>query len=243
MAKMKERNREVAVTAGGGRVVARLDIDRPERCGAPEAVFAQGKTTEETLAIVETLVEKQGHALVTRANRETIAALLERWPGMAVAPNAGAAVAGKPPKPRKNGPWVAVTAAGTSDIPVAEEALLTLEALGIESRLVADVGVAGIHRLMNKLDILREAAVIIAVAGMEGALPSVMAGLVAAPVIAVPTSVGYGAALGGLAALLGMLTSCSPGIAVVNIDNGFGAAMAASRIIGHSGRKGRGRHA
>lgn len=228
--------REIPVTDNRGFVMARLDVDRTARSGTPEAVFASGKTVAETLSIVDALVEKQGHALVTRAYSEAIAALRERWPDLKVAAHAGAALAGTPPERRFPDRWVAIAAAGTSDLPVAEEAAFTLDSLGIESRLVADIGVAGIHRLLNQVEFLGGASVIIAVAGMEGALPSVMAGLVPSPVIAVPTSVGYGASLGGLAALLGMLNSCSPGICVVNIDNGFGAAVAAARIIGQSDR-------
>ena len=135
------------------------------------------------------------------------------------------------PPSAANAPFVAVVTAGTSDIPVAEEAALTLEFLGHNVRRVNDVGVAGIHRLMNRLDVLRQAQIVIAVAGMEGALASVLGGLVACPVVAVPTSVGYGASFGGLAALLAMLNSCAPGVAVVNIDNGFGAAVHAHQIM------------
>ncbi len=227
--------REIEVKDADGLVIARLDVDRSCRSGAPEAVFAQGKTVAETLAIAEILVEKQGHALVTRAGPGTIEALRKRWPDLRVAPHSGAAMAGRPPEKRGDGRWVAIAVAGTSDLPVAEEAAFTLDALGLESRIIADVGVAGIHRLLRQVETLRRASVVIAVAGMEGALPSVMAGLVPAPVVAVPTSVGYGASLGGISALLGMLNSCSPGISVVNIDNGFGAAVAAARIVNHSG--------
>ncbi|MCC8190928.1 MAG: nickel pincer cofactor biosynthesis protein LarB [Planctomycetes bacterium] len=233
-------DREVPVADSHGFVMARLDVDREARCGAPEAVFAQGKTPAETLAITEILVAKQGHALVTRADTATMALLRERWPDLRVAPHAGAALAGAPPARRAAGTWVAITAAGTSDLTVAEEAAFTLDSLGLDNHIIADVGVAGIHRLLAQIDRLRQAAVILAVAGMEGALPSVLAGLVPAPVVAVPTSVGYGASLGGLTALLGMLNSCSPGICVVNIDNGFGAAVAAARIINHSAGGGKG---
>jgi NCAIR mutase (PurE)-related protein len=216
-----------------GFTLARLDIDRETRSGAPEAVFAQGKTVSETMAITEALVEKQGHALVTRAGRKTLLALRERWPDLKTAAHAGTALAGTPPAIPPESPWVAIAIAGTSDIHVAEEAAFTLESLGIGQRIFADVGVAGLHRLLRRLDDLRRAAVIIAAAGMEGALPSVIAGLVPAPVVGVPTSVGYGASLGGVSAMLGMLNSCSPGMTVVNIDNGFGAAVAAARMIKH----------
>ncbi len=232
-------DREIPVTDADGFVMARLDVDRTARSGTPEAVFGQGKTTAETVAITKVLMDKQGYALVTRASAETMHALQKEIPGIRVSAHASAALAGTAPPVRDAEKWVAITAAGTSDLAVAEEASFTLASLGIASRMIADVGVAGIHRLLNQVDLLRQAAVIIAVAGMEGALPSVMAGLVPAPVIAVPTSVGYGASLGGLAALLGMLNSCSPGICVVNIDNGFGAAVAAARIIGHARQAGK----
>ena len=222
---------EVPVRDGDGAVIARLDVGRAARCGAPEAIFALRKTPAETLALVEALVEKQGFALVTRADGETVAGLQKAWKAIRVAPHAGTALVGKPPVKRKRAGWVAIAVAGTSDLPVAEEVALTLDSLGVESRLFADIGVAGIHRLFNRLDDLSAAAVVITIAGMEGALPSVLAGLVPAPVVAVPTSVGYGASLGGVSALLGMLNSCSPGITVVNIDNGFGAAMAAARML------------
>lgn len=226
-----ESGREAGVHAPSGETLAWLDLERGARCGAPEAIFAQGKTPEDTLAISETLVERQGYALVTRAGPEAMALLRGRWPDMRCAAHAGAALLGAPPPIPDGGPHVAVVCAGTSDLPVAEEAALTLASLGHAARIVADVGVAGLHRLLARLEDIRLASVVIAVAGMEGALPSVVAGLISAPVVAVPTSVGYGASLGGLSALLGMLNSCSPGISVVNIDNGFGAAMAASRML------------
>ena len=228
------QDRELEIRDAAGFILARLDIDLETRSGAPEAVFAQGKTASETVAITEALVEKQGHALVTRAGRETMLALRERWPDLKAAPHAGTALAGTPPASLSEGPWVAIAIAGTSDIQVAEEAAFTLESLGIGQRIFADVGVAGLHRLLRRLDDLRRAAVIIAAAGMEGALPSVIAGLVPAPVVGVPTSIGYGASLGGISAMLGMLNSCSPGMTVVNIDNGFGAAVAAARMIRHA---------
>ncbi len=231
MRQTNESGGEAEVSGPAGGILARLDVERGERCGAPEAIFAQGKTPEDTLIISETLVERQGHALVTRAGPEAMRLLRRRWPDLRAANHAGAALVGAPPALRDGG-HVAVVCAGTSDLPVAEEAELTLAALGRRAEIVADVGVAGLHRLLARLEDIRRAAVVIAVAGMEGALPSVVAGLIAAPVVAVPTSVGYGASLGGLSALLGMLNSCSPGISVVNIDNGFGAAMAASRMLG-----------
>jgi NCAIR mutase (PurE)-related protein len=227
---------ELAVDDADGLTLARLDIGREERCGAPEAVFAQGKTPEDTLAITASLVEKQGHALVTRAGAEAMRLLRNRWPDLREAGHAGIALVGTPPEPVADGQGVAVAAAGTSDLPVAEEAAMTLASLGVGARIIADIGVAGLHRLLAQLPALRAASVVIAVAGMEGALPGVMSGLVATPIIAVPTSVGYGAHLGGLTALFGMIGSCSPGISVVNIDNGFGAAVAASRIVKNTAR-------
>ncbi|MCC8179628.1 MAG: nickel pincer cofactor biosynthesis protein LarB [Planctomycetes bacterium] len=228
----KSGNRdEAAVRDENGEVVARLDVARNARCGAPEAVFALRKTPGETVAIVKELVKRQGCALVTRADDNTLKQLKKNWKQLKTMPHTGAALVGKPPPLLPELGMVAIAAAGTSDLPVVEEAALTLESLGIASRLFTDVGVAGIHRLFNRLDDLSLASVIITVAGMEGALPSVLAGLVSAPVIAVPTSVGYGASFGGVTALLGMLNSCSPGITVVNIDNGFGAAVAASRML------------
>jgi NCAIR mutase (PurE)-related proteins len=233
------KDREIPVTDACGFVMARLDVDRAARSGAPEAVFAQGKSTAETVAITRVLLEKQGHALVTRASRETMDALQAAFPDIRISAHASAALAGTPPETENPDCWVAITAAGTSDLAVAEEAAFTLTSLGVANRIIADVGVAGIHRLLKQVETLCRARVIIAVAGMEGALPGVVAGLVPAPVIAVPTSVGYGASLGGLSALLGMLNSCSPGITVVNIDNGFGAAVAAARILGHARRAGK----
>ncbi len=226
-----KKPREVPVHDKDGLPMARLDVERTKRCGSPEAVFALRKTPAETTAIVKALVRAQGHALVTRADPETTRALRRAWKNIKVAPHAGTALVGKMPAKCSGCGWVAIAAAGTSDLPVVEEAELTLDSLGIESRVFADIGVAGIHRLFARLDDLSGASVIITVAGMEGALPSVLAGLVSAPVIAIPTSVGYGASFGGLSALLGMLNSCSPGITVVNIDNGFGAAVAAARML------------
>lgn len=224
---------ETPVADASGEIIARLDADRAARCGAPEAVFALRKTPDETLAITRALVDKQGHALVTRADAGTIELLKKHFGGaIRVASHTGAAIAGTPPARRPGVGAVAVAAAGTSDLPVVEEAVFTLEWLGIEARVYCDIGVAGIHRLLNRLDELRAAEVVIVAAGMEGALPSVVAGLVGGVVIGVPTSVGYGAGLGGVAALLGMLSSCAPGVVVVNIDNGFGAAVAAAKMLG-----------
>ena len=211
--------------------VATIDHHRALRQGVPEVVFGEGKTAEQIAIIAEELLRAEADVLVTRLSAEKAAPLLERCPQLRY--NAVARTASfrhgqagfRPAAP------VAVVCAGTSDLPVAEEAIETLTALRIESRKIVDVGVAGIHRLFARRDELLEASAIIAVAGMEGALPSVLGGLVACPVIAVPTSIGYGSALGGVTPMLAMLTSCAAGLTVVNIDNGFGAAMAVHRML------------
>ncbi len=210
---------------------AKIDVGRPARTGSAEAVYAAGKTPEQVVEALAAL--RQAHpgrvAVATRCDEDCQAAVRAAF-GDEVLVRAGVCAVGGFPEP-ETGP-LAIVCAGTSDLPVAHEAEITALANGLDARLVADVGVAGLHRLLDKLPELREAVCVIVVAGMDGALPSVVAGLVAAPVIAVPTSVGYGAAFGGLAPLLTMLNSCSPGVTVVNIDNGFGAAMAAARILG-----------
>ncbi len=210
---------------------ATLDHHRALRQGHPEVVFGAGKTTEQVVAICGSLVAASGGFLVTRASPEQQTALSAAFPGVALNPLARTAHLAAPDAPAAAGPTVLVVAAGTSDLPVAEEAAVTAGAFGHPVERLADVGVAGLHRLLASAEVLDRAGVVIVVAGMEGALPSVVGGLVAQPVIAVPTSVGYGAAFGGLAALLGMLNSCAAGITVTNIDNGFGAAAAASRIL------------
>lgn len=211
---------------------ARLDHHRALRQGFPEVIYGEGKTTEQVVGIAARLAARGDGFLATRLSAEACAALAARL-GDAVELNATARTArlapSQPRPQRARGP-VLIVAAGTSDLPVAEEAAVTAVAFGNPVERLVDVGVAGLHRLLNASAELQRAAVVIVVAGMEGALPSVVGGLVAAPVIAVPTSVGYGAALGGFAALLGMLSSCASGVTVVNIDNGFGAACAASRI-------------
>ncbi len=217
---------EGAVTDLG---VARIDHARMARCGMPEFVYGAGKTVEQLLAIVPEILRRTGSVLVTRVEPEAGRTLRERVPQGVHDPVAKVfAVQNSARELRGN---VAVVSAGTSDLGVALEAKYTLEECGVRSELVADVGVAGIERLFASLDRLRRADVCIVIAGMEGALPSVVGGLVGSPVIAVPTSVGYGANFGGLAALLGMLNSCAAGVTVVNVDNGFGAACAAARII------------
>jgi len=214
--------------AEAGQVLA--DTHRVIRQGFPEAVYAEGKSLTQTSDALTALVGAHGCALATRVNAETAALLLQRFPTGSYDGVSRLYRIGQMEGVFKAAP-VAVVSAGTSDLPVAEEAAQTLEFAGIRVNRITDVGVAGLHRLLARLDDLRGACVVIAVAGMEGALPSVLGGLVAAPVIAVPTRVGYGASLQGIAALLGMLTSCASGLTVVNIDNGFGAAVAAVRIL------------
>jgi len=210
---------------------ARIDHHRALRQGHPEVIFCEGKTVEQVMAIAEHLVAASGAFLGTRATEPMATALEARFGGLewnALARTVR--VADPASAPRKTGTILVVTA-GTGDLPVAEEAAVTAEAFGHGVIRLPDVGVAGLHRLLSANDRLEEADVVIVVAGMEGALPSVVGGLVRAPVIAVPTSIGYGASFGGLAALLAMLNSCAAGVTVVNIDNGFGAAAAASRIL------------
>jgi NCAIR mutase (PurE)-related protein len=206
----------------------KVDHHRQLRNGFPEVVYGEGKTPEQVTSIF-TALRRRGNVLVTRASEASAAAVLESCPNAIYNPVARTITFEGFPLPKRNG-TVGIVTAGTSDLPVAEEAQVTSTIFGNPTKLYTDVGVAGIHRLFDRLDELREAAVLIVVAGMEGALASVVAGMVERPVIAVPTSVGYGASFQGLAALLGMLTSCASGISVVNIDNGFGAACAATRM-------------
>ena len=208
---------------------ATLDHHRALRQGFPEVVFGAGKTPAQIAGIVHSLSQSGDIVLVTRASAEAFAATVERVPAARYEASARLIIVDGA-KPKLNG-RTGVLCAGTSDLPVADEAALCLEAMGGEVVRLSDVGVAGLHRLLNKLDVIRECDALIVVAGMEGALPSVVAGLVSVPVIAVPTSVGYGAAFGGVAALLGMLNSCGSGVAVVNIDNGFGAAAVVASIL------------
>jgi len=208
---------------------AHLDQHRALRTGFPEVVFGQGKTPDQVAQIVERLAGRNDRVLVTRVSEEMSAAVLPRFPEMVYHAQARALVLDRA-NGRVKKPGVLVATAGTADVPVAEEAALTADLMGSAVERIYDVGVAGIHRLLNQLDRLRQARVIVVVAGMDGALPSVVGGLVSVPVIAVPTSVGYGASFHGLAALLTMLNSCAAGVAVVNIDNGFGAGVLAHRI-------------
>ncbi|MEK6710493.1 MAG: nickel pincer cofactor biosynthesis protein LarB [Nitrospinota bacterium] len=207
----------------------RVDHHRPLRNGFPEVIFGPGKTPPQVVEIARSLKAKGASVLLTRAGEEQVRALREAFPQTVHHPQARLAVLPAPDPPPRIG-LVAVVCAGTADLPVAEEAALTAETLGSNVARVYDAGVAGLHRLLAELKTLREARAIVAVAGMEGALPPVVAGLVDVPVIAVPTSVGYGASLGGLTALFAMLTSCASGLSVVNIDNGFGAACQAHLI-------------
>jgi NCAIR mutase (PurE)-related protein len=209
---------------------ARVDHHRALRQGLPEVILGQGKTPEQIAGIAERLLAAGQNVLVTRLAPDAAAQVLSSVPVLEYNATARTALALRNPVPVLPGPPVAVVTAGTSDLPVAEEALETLRAAGVPTERVVDVGVAGLHRLLDKVEALRRARALIVVAGMEGALPSVIGGLVAAPVVAVPTSIGYGAAFDGLAALFGMLTSCASGVTVVNIDNGFGAAMAVLRL-------------
>jgi NCAIR mutase (PurE)-related protein len=209
---------------------ARVDHHRHLRMGFPEVVFGQGKSPEQIVGIAERLQAAGHNVLVTRLAPEAAAMLVAHLPGVEYDPVARVAtLQSEVPRVATHG-TVLVIAAGTTDLPVAEEAVRTLEAFGNPVDRLYDVGVSGLHRLLDGRDKITSASVLIVVAGMEGALPSVVAGLVGRPVIAVPTSVGYGASFGGLAALLGMLNSCAAGLTVVNIDNGFGAAVAASLI-------------
>lgn len=208
---------------------ARVDHHRSIRQGFPEVVFGQGKTPPQIAAIAERIVNAGNSLLVTRTSPEAHSAVRQVVPGAAFNPVARTITAAVSPAPAGTG-LVVVAAAGTADLPVAEEAVACLEAMGNPVERLYDVGVAGLHRLLAVHDRLAAARVVIVVAGMEGALPSVVGGLVDVPVIAVPTSVGYGANFGGIAALLGMLNSCASGVSVVNIDNGFGAAAIASSI-------------
>lgn len=208
---------------------ARVDTHRGLRTGDPEVVYAAGKSPEQTVAIVDTLLSSgAGAALVTRACAETIAALTRHE---VVEISGSTILLGQPREPKGS---VVVICAGTSDLAVAEEAALTARAFGAHSKVLADVGVSGLHRLLAVRPQLEAADCLVVVAGMEGALPSVVGGLVGTPLVAVPTSVGYGVATGGRAALLSMLTSCAPGVVVSNIDNGFGAGVHAARVARQS---------
>jgi NCAIR mutase (PurE)-related protein len=212
---------------------ANVDAHRTLRCGYPEVIFCEGKAVEDVVRIAERIVEHGGDLLATRASPETAEAVLRRFPEAHHHARARTVLLKRSHRPRPDGK-ILVISAGTSDIPVAEEARVTAEAMDNEVLTLFDVGVAGIHRLLLRSAMIQEANVLVVVAGMEGALASVVAGMVSRPVIAVPTSVGYGASFRGLAPLLTMLNSCAAGVAVVNIDNGFGAGYMAA-LINRSG--------
>ena len=208
---------------------AQVDTHRSLRKNFPEVIFGEGKTAKQVVAIAETLLQSERNLLITRVNAEQVRALRRKIKDAQHHETARCVTVEKQAQPKRKGA-IAVLAAGTSDLPVADEAAITAEVMGNAVERIYDVGVAGLHRLLRRMDTIQNANVIIAVAGMEGALPSVVAGLVSKPVIAVPTSIGYGANFGGLAALLAMLNSCGSGLTVVNINNGFGAGYAASQI-------------
>lgn len=211
---------------------ATVDHHRALRNGVPEVIFGEKKTADQVVQIAKAMVEAGENVLVTRLDADKAAVLQGALPQTLYVPMARTArIVVRPVAPRNAG-TVAVVTAGTSDMPVAEEAMETLTAVGLEGVRFYDVGVAGLHRLLHRVEALQKAAAVIVVAGMEGALPSVVGGIVRAPLVAVPTSVGYGTALGGFTALFAMLTSCASGVAVVNIDSGFGAAMVVHRMLG-----------
>jgi hypothetical protein len=233
----KRAAREIAQAPLERLASATVDHQRGLRAGFPEVVFGQGKTPEDLVAIVARLARRNPVVLATRVDERGRAALRETFPKAQIAERARAVIVANGGRPRRAVGRVLVVCAGTADLPVAEEALLTARAMGSRADLVADVGVAGLHRLLAHRRALRGARVLVVVAGLEGALPSVVGGLTDRPVIAVPTSVGYGAHFDGLAPLLAMLNSCAAGITVVNVDNGFGAGYAAHLINSAGSRR------
>ena len=208
---------------------AQVDTHRALRKGFPEVIVGAGKTPEQVVRIAEKIYEREQRLLITRITHDHVRAIRRKLKHAKHHETARCVTIEKKPLAKRPG-IIAVLCAGTSDLPVAEEAAVTADIMGNQVERLCDVGVAGLHRLLSRLELIQSANVLIVVAGMEGALPSVVAGLVARPVIAVPTSVGYGASFGGIAALLGMMNSCGSGVTVVNIDNGFGAGYAASQI-------------
>ncbi|MEM6821461.1 MAG: nickel pincer cofactor biosynthesis protein LarB [Verrucomicrobiota bacterium] len=206
---------------------AKVDLEREQRCGLPEVIFSEGKTPKQVVDIAKTLHRNGQPILATRVDKKTGKAFIKAFPRATFHEHARLAIHGTLPKGRGT---ISICCAGTSDLPVAEEAALCAEYFGNTVHRCYDIGVAGLHRLLSHLSEIKKSHVIITVAGMEGALPSVVGGLVDKPMIAVPTSIGYGANMQGLTTLCGMLTSCSSGVTVVNIDNGFGAAYAATQI-------------
>jgi NCAIR mutase (PurE)-related protein len=219
---------------GFGRIedmgFAQLDIDRQDRTGFPEVIFGEGKTQEQIAAIFSKLMEHTDRVLATRISSDKAVYVKNAIPGVQYHEAARSLTWTREPLAPTMGGYIAVVCAGTSDLPVAEEAAVTAEMMGSRVERVFDVGVAGIHRLFRRLSVIRDANAIVVAAGMEGALASVLGGLVSKPIVAVPTSIGYGANLGGIAALLAMVNSCAPGVTVVNIDNGFGAGYSAALI-------------
>ncbi|MDF2714922.1 MAG: larB [Paenibacillus sp.] len=230
----KRQIEEIAQAEANGKVddlgFAQLDIEREKRTGFPEVIYGEGKTAEQIVAIFGRLTEHSDRVLATRVDAAKAEAVVAAVPGTTYHAAARALTWFKKPILKMHDGYVAVVCAGTSDLPVAEEAAITIECMGSHVEKVYDVGVAGIHRLFRRLPVIRGANVIIVVAGMEGALASVVGGLVSKPVIAVPTSIGYGASFHGVSALLTMLNSCATGVTVVNIDNGFGAGYSAGMI-------------
>jgi len=231
--------RQIGMIAGGmpeGQIAefdfARIDLDRERRTGFPEVIYGESKSAEQISAIARKLADNQLPVLATRVSADKASYIQQHIPG-AIYHNAARVltIGNIQPEVAEDRPTIAIVCAGTSDLPIAEESALTIEFAGLPVNRIYDVGVAGLHRLLVKLPDIRQSAVIIVIAGMEGALPGVLSSLVSKPVIAVPSSVGYGAGLGGITPLLAMLSSCSPGLTVTNIDNGFGAACAAIRII------------
>lgn len=208
---------------------AKPDFDRLRRRGMPEVIYGAGKTPEQVAAIMRALNDAGQNAFATRITPEQALSICEQLPSAVYFRDARILTCDVVPLPEKTGK-VAILCAGTSDLPVAEEAAITAERMGAKVLRMYDVGVAGLHRLMSRMDLFSDSNAIVVVAGMEGALPSVVGGLIDKPVIACPTSIGYGASFGGVAALLGMLNSCASGVTVVNIDNGFGAGVAAALI-------------
>lgn len=215
---------------------AKVDLHRSLRRNFPEVIYGRGKTPAQIAAIAGTLREAGCGVLVTKVGPAAAREVRRLFPKLRYFPEAGILADSPAPKSRKNKGRILVISAGTSDLPVAEEAAVTLEALGCPVERLWDVGVAGLHRLLKHLPKIQKARVIVVAAGMDGALPSVVSGLTHCPIVAVPTSVGYGASFKGVAPLLTMLNSCSPGVAVVNIDNGFGAAYLAALISGQGGK-------
>lgn len=209
---------------------AHIDHHRSLRKGFPEVIFGQGKTSDQIIGIMEKMLRQENIVLVTRIDQNQAEKVVERFPEAVYHQDARMLILEKKKMTIQGKGTILVLSAGTSDIPIAKEAYLTAEAMGNHVESVFDVGVAGIHRLLDHQNMIDKSSVLIVVAGMEGALPSVVAGMVSQPVIAVPTSVGYGVSLGGLTALFAMLNSCSSNVAVVNIDNGFGAGYMASAI-------------